>query len=141
MEPGDCVGILTTSCRVLVDLTNDRSKLHEAIMRLELHPRRSCQVSPSKGFNMGLVRSALAEMSGLTGRRDIIIVSTGLAEGYDRSPEKEDLIDLAIRSKVVIHAVDVTETTETTYQGAGSPHEGEPFDRMETRHASGRIVR
>jgi VWFA-related protein len=118
MQPGDRVAIFTSSCTVEVDFTDDRSKLQEAIGRLQVRPPGVCRVSRAQILEVALLKAVVLKMANLPARREIIFVSSGFNVDHDRSFEEADLIDTAIRSKVSINAVDVGEST--VYVGAGA---------------------
>jgi VWFA-related protein len=100
LQSNDRVGIFTTSCRVLLDFTDDRAKLREALLRLEFQPASAC--TESKGFN-----SVVRRVSAVPGQRSIVLMSAGLSMG-------PDLVDSAIRSNVAINAMAVGTTNSTT---------------------------
>lgn len=138
LEPGERAAILTTSRNVFLDFTNDPSKLRDALARLVSHPlfRASRNIAaPQAEVLDGLVR----QMPGLPARREVILISTGFAGSYDRSQGESDLIDAAIRSDVAIHTVDIVESSETRYQGAGSGHEGNSAMLAALAHGTGGV--
>ena len=114
LQPGDRVAIVTSSCRLTLDFTNDPAKLQEAVSKLELRPVPVCRVSTSQKLQLELLKSIVGKMSHLPARREIIVVSSGFYVGSDRSSEEEDLIETAVRSKVLIHAIDVGESPVST---------------------------
>ena len=59
-------------------------------------------------------------MANLPGRREIILISGGFWIGHNRSDEPPDLIDAAVRSKVVINALDTGAATESAGRGAAN---------------------
>ena len=101
LQPGDRVGIVSSSCRLTLDFTNDPAKLQEAVSRLELHPAPVCRVSVIQKLQVELLKTIVGKMSQLPARREIIVVSPGFFVGADRSSELDDLIETAVRSKVL----------------------------------------
>ncbi len=111
LEPGDRVAIFTSSCRVALDFTNDQSKLQQAVARIELRPAAVCRVSPTQILQVELLKGLVRRMTNLPARREIVIISSGFVVDHDRSQEPVTLTDAAIRSKVVINALDLGEST------------------------------
>jgi len=62
---------------VKLDFTNDRLKLQEAALRLELSHVGVCRVSRSQVLQVELLKAVVSKMSGLPARRDIVLVSAG----------------------------------------------------------------
>lgn len=124
LQPGDRVGIVTSSCRLTLDFTNDPVKLQEAVAKLELRAAPVCRVSATQKLQLELLKTIVGKMSTLPARREIIVVSSGFFVGNDRSSEEEGLIEAAVHSKVLIHAIDIGGSTV----GASSiaPNQGDP---------------
>ncbi|MGA3023980.1 MAG: VWA domain-containing protein [Bryobacteraceae bacterium] len=110
LQPGDRAAVFTASCRVGADFTSDRTKLQDAVARLQLGPVQLCRVSRSQVLQLELLKALVKKMSNLPARRDIILVSSGFFVGPDRTKDEVELIDAAVRAKVSIHAVDVGES-------------------------------
>ena len=110
LEPGDRAAIFTSSCRVALDFTNDQAKLQQAVARIELRPAAVCRVSPVQILQVELLKGLVRRMANLPARREIVIVSSGFFVDHDRSQEPVILMDAAIRSKVVINALDLGES-------------------------------
>jgi VWFA-related protein len=106
LQPGDRVAILTSSCSTMQDFTNDRAKLLEALAHLQIRPPQECLVSRVQVVQLEVMKNAVKRMADLPGRREIIVISAGFWVGYERSNEPAELIDAAVRSKVVINALD-----------------------------------
>jgi VWFA-related protein len=113
LEPSDRVSVVTTSCRVLLDFTDDRAKLQEAVSRIAFLPVPVCRVSRTQVLQLAVLTSLLPRMALLPGERSVILISPGFYVGHDRTDEEAQLIDAAIRAKVRIDALDVG--------GVGSP--------------------
>jgi VWFA-related protein len=111
LQPGDRVAIVTSSCRLTVDFTNDPQKLQAAISHLQLKPAPVCRVSRTQKLQVELLKAVVGQMSKLPAYREIIVVSPGFFVGHDRSNEQMELIETAVRANVVINAVDVGEST------------------------------
>ncbi len=107
LEPGDRAGIFTSSsCKGLVDFTNDKQRLRQALERLQPAAIPLCRVAQTQKLQVELLKAIVGRMANLPGRRDIILVSSGFYVGHDRSDEESALIDAAVRSKVAINALD-----------------------------------
>jgi len=124
LQPGDRAAIFTSSCTVQLDFTNDRPKLREAVARLQLHPVPVCRVSRAQTLQVELLAEVVRKMSTLPARRDIILASSGFYIGHDRTTEESDLIEVAIRAKVSISAVDIGEATD--YTGISAANSRDP---------------
>jgi len=107
---------------VLLDFTNDQAKLQEAVSRLAFAPPGVCRVSRVQVLQVEVLGNLIRRMSVLPARREIILVSPGFWVGHDRSPEAANLIESAVRSKVVIHALDTGGSTD--YAGPGAAAAG-----------------
>lgn len=118
LQPGDRVAIVTSSCNIMQDFTNDRAKLLETLSRLQLAPPQVCRVSRVQVLQIELLKDVVKRMANLPGRRDIILISGGFWVDYTRSAQWTDLIDAAVRSKVIINALDTGRVTESAGAGA-----------------------
>jgi VWFA-related protein len=112
MQPGDRVAIVTSSCSAGQDFTNDRTKLREALSHLQLSPPPACRVSRVQVLQIEVLKNVVKRMANLPGRKEILLISAGFWVGHDRSNEPTDLIDAAVRSQVVIDALDTGGSTE-----------------------------
>jgi VWFA-related protein len=120
LQPGDRAAIFTSSCHVTLDFTNDRAQLQATVSRLELAPPPMCRVSQAQVLQVEVLKDVVRRMSNLPGRRSIILISSGFWVGHDRTREPEELIESAVRSKVVIDALDLGASTDYTGFSAGS---------------------
>jgi VWFA-related protein len=120
LQPGDRAAIFTSSCHVMLDFTNDRAQLQATVSRLELAPPPMCRVSQAQVLQVEVLKDVVHRMSNLPGRRSIIVISSGFWVGHDRTREPEELIESAVRSKVVIDALDLGASTDYTGFSAGS---------------------
>lgn len=118
LQPGDRVAILTSSCSTMQDFTNDRAKLLDALSHLQIRPPQECRVSHVQVVQIEVLKNAVKRMANLPGRREIVLISGGFWVGHDRSTEPTDLIDAAVRSKIVINALDTGAATESAGAGA-----------------------
>lgn len=106
IEPGDRIAIVTSSCAVEQDFTNDPAKLDEALSHIQLAPAPLCRVARTQVAQIELLKSVVKRMGELPGRRSVVVISPGFQIAYDRWREPADLIDAAIRAKVVISSLD-----------------------------------
>jgi len=106
MKPGDRIAIVTTSCAIAQDFTNDRAKLHEALSHMQLSPAPLCRVSRAQIEQMEVLKNVVKRLAGLPGRRVVLLISPGFWVGHDRSSEPVELIDQAAGASVVINALD-----------------------------------
>jgi VWFA-related protein len=120
LQPGDRVAIITSSCYLTQEFTNDRAKLLDTLSHLQLTPPQQCRVSRVQVLQLEVLKNVVKAMANLPGRRQIILISGGFWVGHDRSTEPPDLIDAAIRSKVVIDALDTGAATESAGWGAAN---------------------
>ncbi len=122
LKPADRVAIFTTSGQVTLDFTSDRAKLHEALMKLRPGAPVLATVPGS-----GLVDNAtewetrevitqsgdiVRRMAILPGQRTIVLMSPGMmlestgSKTWTFVPDTMQLIDSAIRSRVVVNSLD-----------------------------------
>ncbi|HEY1207674.1 MAG: VWA domain-containing protein [Bryobacteraceae bacterium] len=106
LQPGDRASVVTTSCRVLLDLTDDRAKLQEAVAQISFHAPGVCRVARTEVLQLVVLASVVRRMALVAGQRSVILISPGFAVGHDRTAEEAQVIDAAIRSKVRIDALD-----------------------------------
>ena len=140
LQPGDRVAIVTSSCFLMQEFTNDRAKLLDSLSRLQVAPPQMCRVSGAQVLQLEVLKNVVKAMANLPGRRQIILISGGFWTGHDRSTEPPDLIEAAVRAKVVIDALDTGATTNpdashgssmttSTVNGGMNPNAGQPGDR------------
>lgn len=118
LQPGDRVAIVTSSCSLATEFTNDRAKLLDAVAHLQFTPPRACRVSSVQVLQIEVLKKVVKAMADLPGKRQIILVSGGFWIGHDRSNAPPDLIDAAVRAKVIINALDTGAATESAGRGA-----------------------
>jgi VWFA-related protein len=118
LQPGDRVAIVTSSCNLAQEFTNDRARLLDALSHLQLSPPPQCRVSRVQVVQLEVLKNVVKAMANLPGRRQIILISGGFPVGNDRLTQPPDLIDAAVRSKVVIDALDTGGATESAGRGA-----------------------
>jgi VWFA-related protein len=107
LDPSDRAAVITTSCRVLLDFTDDRAKLGEAVSQIGFRAAPVCRVAQTEVLQLAVLNSVVARMAHLPGQRSVILISPGFSVGHDRTAEEAELIDAAIRSKVLIDSLDV----------------------------------
>jgi VWFA-related protein len=120
LQTGDRVAIVTSSCLLAQEFTNDRAKLLDTLSHLQLSPPAKCRVSAVQVAQIEVLKNVVKAMANLPGRREIILISGGFWIGHNRSDEPPDLIDAAVRSKVVINALDTGGATESAGRGAAN---------------------
>jgi len=137
--PGDRTAVFTTSCRTMLDFTDDRAKLREALSKTQFKPLASlCRVPmapPVEGLGGGdglaaqqgvqyfaanSIGGIVRRMSRLPGQRSIIFISYGLTMNPWAIRE---LTDLAQRNRVVIHTLNAQGVHPTA---AGADVEKDP---------------
>jgi len=124
LAPGDRASIVTTSCAIMQDFTNDRAKLLEALSHLQIMPPQVCQFSPARVLQLEVLKQVVKRMENLPGRREILLVSGGFLPGPSRWNQPADLIDAAVRAKVVINTLDHGGATEHAGPASGGASVG-----------------
>ena len=107
LQPGDRASVVTTTCRVLLDFTDDKAKLQEAVSRIAYGSPAICRVARTEVLQLSVLSSLVRRVALVPGERSVILISPGFYVGHDRTPEMAQLIDQAIGSKVRIDALDV----------------------------------
>jgi VWFA-related protein len=111
LQPSDRVALFTSSGQFDIDFTSDRAKIQEALMKIAPSPivfvgMNSDQVARSV---IGRCDKIVSRMSILPGTRTLVFISSGLpihGDTWSAVPDAMRLIDRAIRSRVVISAMD-----------------------------------
>lgn len=119
LQPADRVAVFTTSGQVAVDFTLDRVKLREALVNLQpgrpilqsLHATDNRQIEMDTEAVLRQCDAIIRRMARLPGQRTVVFVSPGLLPPDRFSADStvsatRDLIDLAIRSRVVMNSLD-----------------------------------
>lgn len=114
MQPADRVALFTSSGQFDVDFTTDRAKIRDALMKIAPGPGAFGAMKPQEVARLviGQCDKIVGRMSILPGQRTLVFVSDGVPiTGSDplfwtAVPETMRLIDHAIRSRVVMSAVD-----------------------------------
>jgi VWFA-related protein len=116
LKPADRVAIFTTSGAVSIDFTLDRAKLKDAVSKLQAGRPVLANVAGSKltereTWNdtltvMLVCKDVVLRMNRLPGQRTLVFVSPGLSFPVEFEPDTRELIDGAIRSRVVINSLD-----------------------------------
>lgn len=107
LQPSDRASVVTTSCRVLLDFTDDKAKLREAVSQIAFRAVPVCRVARTEVLQLAVLSSVVRRLALVPGQRSVILISPGFLVGHDRTAEMAELIDAAIRSKVRIDALDV----------------------------------
>ena len=126
LQPGDRASVATTTCRVLLDFTEDRAKLQEAVSRISFGSPPVCRVARKEVLQLSVLSSLVRQVALAPGQRSVILISPGFYVGHDRTAEMTQLIDQAIGSKVRIDALDVggvsgSPMIETTHSFSPGP--------------------
>jgi VWFA-related protein len=123
LRPGDRVAVFTTSGSVMLDFTSDRAKLREALLKLRPampNPAMAsaCQIQQDieRESRAVVIQTAdiVRRMALLPGQRTVVLISSGLmlysqpnvACAWSVVPETTQLIDKAVRSRVVVNGLD-----------------------------------
>jgi len=137
LQPGDRASVVTTSCRMMLDFTNDQTKLHEAIDKLTMRPVPVCRANRMEVIQLEVLGSVVRRMANIPGQRNVVLVSPGFFVGPDRLREQAALIDAAIRTKVLINALDVSGGPTVTHS---DPYQGEYADSASRRPPSPEVL-
>jgi VWFA-related protein len=84
-----------------------------SLTHLQLSAFPSCRVSKAQTLQVEVLKNLIGTMSRLPTPREIILVSSGFYVGHGPAKAEMDLIDTAVRSNLVIHAVDVGNEPES----------------------------
>jgi VWFA-related protein len=111
LQPADRVALFTSSGQYDVDFTADRSRIKAALMKIAPGPTFFYGLQPEQVARLIIQQceKIIHRMSLLPGQRTLVFVSSGMpVHGGDWSavPEVMRLVDTAIRSRVVIGAMD-----------------------------------
>jgi len=122
LKPADRVAVITSTARVLLDFTDDRAKVVDALMRL----RPGDPIPPGSDYDREAEKSAqqmlrtcestVRRMAHLPGERTLVFISPGLlmsgpvsGQGlgsWSEVAETTRLIDEALHARVVINSLD-----------------------------------
>jgi len=109
LQPSDRAAIFSSSCRLVMDFTDDRAKLQEVVSKLEPNPIRVCRVAQSLPLQITLLQALVSRMAHLPGAKRIVIVSAGFPVNRDEQKIRESLIDEAVQAKVSIDSLHIAE--------------------------------
>jgi len=109
LQPADRAAIFSSSCRLVMDFTDDHTKLQEVASKLQPSPIRVCRVTPTLPLQITLLEALVGRMARLPGARRIVIVSAGFPVNRDEQKMRETLIDEAVRAKVSIDSLHIVE--------------------------------
>jgi len=101
----DRAAILSTSCRLMLDFTGDREKLRETMSRLQPNPIVECHAPPDVSQQIAMLTTMVRRMAHLPGQRSIVLISGGFTFRHDWRSMQADLVDLAVRSKVIVNTL------------------------------------
>jgi VWFA-related protein len=105
LAANDRAAILSTSCRLMLDFTGDRDKLRETISRLQPNPIVQCHAPTGIPQQIAMLSAMVRRMAHLPGQRSIVLISGGFSFRHDWGNMQADLVDLAVRSKVVVNTL------------------------------------
>lgn len=116
LRPSDRAAIYTMSGFPALDFTDDQDRLRDAIMRLR--PNIMAAVGAMSGgggvggevttlASLGVIKDVIQRMAGTPGQRIVVMVSPGFFTiDPIYYPDKQDILDRAIRANVIINAMD-----------------------------------
>jgi len=105
LAANDRAAILSTSCRLMLDFTGDRDKLRDMISKLQPNPIVQCHAPTGIPQQIAMLNAMVRRMAHLPGQRSIVLISGGFSFRHDWGNMQADLVDLAVRSKVVINTL------------------------------------
>ncbi len=123
LKPTDRVAVFTASGPLAVDFTSDRTKLDQALTKLQKGaPEAFAMMSLEERTREVIERNdeIIRRMSKLPGHRSIVLISPGLplkGDHWTCVPETRRLIDNAIRSRVIIDGIDARGLTVEHNEG------------------------
>jgi VWFA-related protein len=112
LKPADRLAIFTSSGPLYADFTSDRTKLSEALSKLQKGAPASFATSSLEERTRQVLLHCdeiVRRMSSLPGQRTLVVISPGLplyGDHWTSVPVTRRLIDNAIRSRVVIGGID-----------------------------------
>jgi VWFA-related protein len=116
LKPSDRSAVYTMSGSAQVDFTDDQERLRDALLRLRPNIMAAVgAMSTNSGVSgevatmatLGVIKDVIQRMSGAPGQRIIVIVSPGFFTMNPLYyPEKQDILDRAIRANVIINGLD-----------------------------------
>jgi VWFA-related protein len=110
LQPADRAAIFSSSCRLVMDFTDDRAKLQETISKLEPNPIRICRVNQTLPLQITLLEALVRRMAHVPGAKRIVIVSAGFSVNRDEQKMREAVVDEAVQAKVTIDSLHIVET-------------------------------
>jgi VWFA-related protein len=116
MKPSDRAAIYTMSGFPQVDFTDDQDRLKDAILRLRpnilsavgaMGGGRGTAAEVTTLASFDVIKAVIKRMAEVPGQRIMVMVSPGFYT-YDPMyfPDKQEMMDLAVRSTVIINALD-----------------------------------
>jgi VWFA-related protein len=147
LKPADRVAVITSSARVLLDFTDDRTKVVDALMRLrpgDPVPLGSDYDREAERVVQEMLRTCEAtvqRMSHLPGERTLVFISPGLllsgpvfgqsVAAWTEVPESNRLIDEALHARVVVNSLDARGLSPNGVSASGR------FQAFQTRVTDG----
>ncbi len=112
LKPTDRAAIFTISGTPMLDFTDDKVRLHDALLRLR--PNIMARAGALTGGDtltfgsLSAIKEAVRHMASAPGQRTLMVISPGFfAIDPLFIPDKNEILDRAIRSNVIISAMDV----------------------------------
>jgi len=130
LQPGDRASIVTTTCRVMLDFTDDRTKLADAVSHIAFGSPPVCRVARTEVLQLSVLSSLVRRVALVRGQRSVLLISPGFYVGHDRTAEMAQLIDQAIASKVRIDALDVGGVGGAAIRPVNPYDASDPTNRM-----------
>ena len=132
LKPSDRAAIYTMSGFPQVDFTDDQDRLRDALMRLRPAVMAAVGAMSGRGgvagevstlATLGQIKEVIQRMAGAPGQRIIVMISPGfftLDPIY--YPDKQDILDRAIRANVIINGMDARGLwTDPTFDASRQP--------------------
>ncbi len=111
LKPTDRAAIFTISGTPMLDFTDDKAQLRTALLRLR--PNIMARAGALTGGDtltfgsLGAIKDVVQRMSGAPGLRSVIVISPGFFITDPMFfPDRDDILDKAIRANVIINAMD-----------------------------------
>jgi VWFA-related protein len=111
LQPTDRAAIFTISGTPMLDFTDDKSQLHDALYRLRPNVMaRAGALTGGETLTLGslaAIKDVVRRMAGAPGQRTLVVISPGFFT-FDALyiADKNDILDRAIRANVIINALD-----------------------------------
>ena len=114
VDPTTRVAVYTTSGQSQMDFTDDRQKLHDALVRIRpvniaAPGGQDCvpgDVASTQCFAFRVAQDVIRRMAAMPGSRTLVLVSPGFLVPQEQLYEEGDVMDAALRANVVISTMD-----------------------------------